>query len=123
MKETGKNWFNLSSNELTSRCRNVVATGVLAFSLMPSHGAAPLTGTSTPASTAVIDAKAEFISYQGRLTDSGSLASGSYDFQFLLKDAATGGSTVGEVLNVRSFATRFRIQDNKLQNCCDPARG
>ena len=100
MKETGKNWFNLSSNELTSRCRNVVATGVLAFSLMPSHGAAPLTGTSTPASTAVIDAKAEFISYQGRLTDSGSLASGSYDFQFLLKDAATGGSTVGEVLKM-----------------------
>jgi len=100
MKGTGKNWFNLSSNELTSRCRNVVATGVLAFSLMPSHGAAPLTGTSTPASTAVIDAKAEFISYQGRLTDSGSLASGSYDFQFLLKDAATGGSTVGEVLKM-----------------------
>jgi hypothetical protein len=100
MKETGKNWFNLSSNELTSRCRNVVATGVLAFSLMPSHGAAPLTGTSTPASTAVIDAKAESISYQGRLTDSGSLASGSYDFQFLLKDAATGGSTVGEVLKM-----------------------
>jgi hypothetical protein len=100
MKGTGKNWFNLSSNELTSRCRNVVATGILAFSLMPSHGAAPLTGTSTPASTAVIDAKAEFISYQGRLTDSGSLASGSYDFQFLLKDAATGGSTVGEVLKM-----------------------
>ena len=100
MKGTGKNWFNLSSNELTSRCRNVVATGVLAFSLMPSHGAAPLTGTSTPASTAVIDAKADSISYQGRLTDSGSLASGSYDFQFLLKDAATGGSTVGEVLKM-----------------------
>jgi hypothetical protein len=100
MKGTGKNWFNLSSNELTSRCRNVVATGVLAFSLMPSHGAAPLTGTATSTAPVVIDVTGDSISYQGRLTDSGSLASGSYDFQFVLKDAATGGSTVGEVLKM-----------------------
>ena len=81
-----------------SRYRKVVTAGVLAFSLMSSHGAAPLTGTSTSPAPVVIDVTGDSISYQGRLTDSGSLASGSYDFQFLLKDAATGGSTVGEVL-------------------------
>ena len=81
-----------------SRYRKVVTAGVLAFSLMSSHGAAPLTGTSTSTAPVVIDVTGDSISYQGRLTDSGSLASGSYDFQFLLKDAATGGSTVGEVL-------------------------
>ena len=81
-----------------SRYRKVVTAGVLALSLMSSHGAAPLTGTSTSTAPVVIDVTGDSISYQGRLTDSGSLASGSYDFQFLLKDAATGGSTVGEVL-------------------------
>ncbi|RME12849.1 MAG: hypothetical protein D6816_00510, partial [Bacteroidetes bacterium] len=33
--------------------------------------------------------------YQGRLTDGGSPANGTYDFQFDLYDAATGGSPVG----------------------------
>jgi len=38
------------------------------------------------------------VSYQGRLGDGGAPANGSYDFQFLLKDAATAGSTVGGVI-------------------------
>jgi hypothetical protein len=70
-----------------SRYRKVVTAGVLAFSLISSHEAAPLTGTATSTAPVVIDVTGDSISYQGRLTDSGSLASGSYDFQFLLKDA------------------------------------
>lgn len=38
------------------------------------------------------------VSYQGRLGDGGTPANGSYDFQFLLKDAATAGVTVGGVI-------------------------
>ncbi len=38
------------------------------------------------------------VSYQGRLGDGGAPANGSYDFQFLLKDAATAGNTVGGVI-------------------------
>ena len=98
MRSRKKSPWHLGSHEPMSRYRKVVTAGVLAFSLMSSHGAAPLTGTSTSTAPVVIDVTGDSISYQGRLTDSGSLASGSYDFQFLLKDAATGGSTVGEVL-------------------------
>ena len=98
MNSRGKSPWRLGSHEPMSRYRKVVTAGVLALSLMSSHGAAPLTGTSTSTAPVVIDVTGDSISYQGRLTDSGSLASGSYDFQFLLKDAATGGSTVGEVL-------------------------
>ena len=36
--------------------------------------------------------------YQGRLTDGGSPASGAYDLQFVLFDAAVGGSQVGPIL-------------------------
>ena len=38
------------------------------------------------------------ISYQGRLSDGGSPASGSYDFQFTLKDAASAGNSLGEAI-------------------------
>jgi hypothetical protein len=38
------------------------------------------------------------VSYQGRLGDNGAPANGSYDFQFLLKDAATAGNSVGGVI-------------------------
>ncbi len=36
------------------------------------------------------------ISYQGRLVDNGSAANGSYDFEFALVDAATGGNVLGQ---------------------------
>jgi hypothetical protein len=36
--------------------------------------------------------------YQGRLTDGGSPASGTYDFQFILYDAAVGGAQQGPVV-------------------------
>lgn len=36
--------------------------------------------------------------YQGRLVDGGTPASGTYDLQFILMDAASGGSQVGSIL-------------------------
>jgi len=36
--------------------------------------------------------------YQGRLTDDGSPANGSYDFRFILYDAEVGGSQVGDIV-------------------------
>ena len=62
----------------------------------------PSTQTSTTATastaTATVEADGGVVSYQGRLTDGGFPTSGSFDFQFLLKDAATAGKTVGEPL-------------------------
>ena len=49
-------------------------------------------------STAVV--AADPISYQGRLSDNGSPASGSYDFQFTLRDAASAGNALGEAIKM-----------------------
>ena len=38
------------------------------------------------------------LTYQGRLTTSGAPATGSYDLQFLLYDASSGGAQVGPLL-------------------------
>ncbi len=100
MKRRAKSRWQLGSHEPVSRYRKVVTTAFFAFSLMSSFGAAPSTGAPTSSAPVVVDVTGDSISYQGRLTDSGSLASGSYDFQFALKDAATGGATVGEVLKM-----------------------
>src|SRR5436190_17326885 len=43
--------------------------------------------------------------YQGRLTDGGVLASGNYDIRFDLRDAPTGGSSVGASNIVSGVAT------------------
>ncbi len=63
----------------------------------------PTTSVSGSVNTAVANATAsaatpDSISYQGRLSDGGSPASGSYDFQFTLKDAASAGNSVGEAI-------------------------
>ncbi|MES4792658.1 MAG: hypothetical protein C4321_06410, partial [Chloroflexota bacterium] len=36
--------------------------------------------------------------YQGRLTDAGSPANGTYDLRFILYDAETGGAQVGSIV-------------------------
>ena len=59
----------------------------LAFALVAWPAAA-----QTPAGTA--------FTYQGRLSDAGSPASGSFDFQFALFDAPVGGGQVGATLDV-----------------------
>jgi hypothetical protein len=43
------------------------------------------------------DALGTAFTYQGRLTDGGSLANGEYDFQFTLYDAASNGTQVGSM--------------------------
>lgn len=50
-------------------------------------------------SVAGLEGIAETISYQGRLVDGGQAATGSYDFQFLLMDAATGGQSLGPAVS------------------------
>src|SRR6266545_2713826 len=43
----------------------------------------------------LVGAETTTFTYQGRLTDSGSTANGSYDLKFRLYDAATGGAQIG----------------------------
>ncbi|MEY4692533.1 MAG: hypothetical protein RIT19_2858 [Verrucomicrobiota bacterium] len=62
-----------------------------AGTLLAADPSSPASQTPPPSSLAPGP-----VSYQGRLTDGGAPANGSYDFQFLLKDAATAGTTVGE---------------------------
>src|SRR5258706_594490 len=45
--------------------------------------------------TAPAFAQGTVFTYQGRLTDNGSAANGSYDLQFYLRDALAGGNAVG----------------------------
>src|SRR5262249_56065322 len=54
----------------------------------------------------VIRVKAETSSftYQGRLADGGSAASGNYDFQFALWDSASGGTQIGSTLTLNTVA-------------------
>src|SRR5262245_59341877 len=42
--------------------------------------------------------------YQGRLTDGGNPATGSYDFRFTLFDAPTGGAAVGSPVTANGVA-------------------
>jgi hypothetical protein len=64
----------------------------LALALLP---AAPCLA-QTPLGTA--------FTYQGQLTDAGSPANGSYDFQLILYDAASGGSQVGPIVSLDDLA-------------------
>ena len=60
------------------------------------------TGLAAPATDALVSpalaAVGTAFTYQGRLTDGGSNASGTYDFEFKLYDASTGGSQVGSTV-------------------------
>jgi len=56
---------------------------------------AALTSTAVVSGSTTAVVAADPISYQGRLSDSG-----SYDFQFTLKDAASAGTTSGEAIQM-----------------------
>jgi len=58
------------------------------------------TSTAVVSGSTTVVVAADPISYQGRLSDNGSPASGSYDFQFTLKDAASAGNTLGEAIKM-----------------------
>jgi len=67
-----------------------------------------LSATVTPAQSLVF-------TYQGRLTDGGSAASGNYDLQFALFDAASGGSQIGATQTLSGVvvsAGTFTVQLN-----------
>ena len=56
-----------------------------------------LFATLSFASVALADPLGSAFTYQGRLTDAGSSASGVYDFEFALFTSAIGGSAVDTV--------------------------
>jgi len=62
-----------------------------------AQGFGPQGDTSSTAATGTA------FTYQGQLTDGGSPASGNYDFQFTLYDAASGGNQVGGTLTKSSI--------------------
>jgi hypothetical protein len=70
--------------------------GILVFAIVVLVLSAQYGLAQTPVGTA--------FTYQGRLTDGSSPASGGYDFQFTLYDAAADGSQVGPIV-VRDNAT------------------
>jgi hypothetical protein len=55
------------------------------------------------------NAQTTSFSYQGRLTDGGSAATGNYDLQFSLWNSASGGSQVGSTLTMNAVAVRSGI--------------
>jgi hypothetical protein len=66
----------------------------LAAGLVLAQGSGPQGGDVSQASLGTA------FTYQGRLTDGGSPANGSYDFRFILYDDAVGGSQVGGIATV-----------------------
>ena len=48
-------------------------------------------------SVSLVQAQTTAFTYQGRLTNNSNAANGSYDFQFALFDALTGGNQVGTI--------------------------
>jgi len=72
----------------------VVSIGLLTSGVALARRAAPPRRASGALGSA--------FTYQGRLTDGGNPANGSYDFQFRLYDAAAGGSQVGSTVTKAS---------------------
>lgn len=85
----------------TSITRWLLLLTVLASTLFlfaPSHQANAQSPTNVEA------ALGSTFTYQGRLNDGGNPATGSFDFQLILYDAASGGSQKGSTLNVDKVA-------------------
>src|SRR5438477_3557302 len=68
----------MSSRKVVAGLAVLVAVGAASVRAQPPQGTA--------------------FTYQGRLTTSGAPATGSYDLQFLLYDASSGGAQVGPLL-------------------------
>jgi hypothetical protein len=75
--------------EKTMKTSGLALLAILLSSVLPSSAQTPLGSGFT---------------YQGRLTDAGSPATGSYDFRFTLFDAGSGGNPVGTPLAVDAVA-------------------
>jgi hypothetical protein len=73
-----------------------IALGLLIIALVPVATALGDNSDSGQGrSTEAVTALGSAFTYQGRLTDSGSPANGTYDLRFILFDAETGGAQVG----------------------------
>ena len=75
------------------RSRKICLLSRRRFSLLVLAVAISLSGGSALAQTTAF-------TYQGRLTDGGTLANGSYDLQFALWDTLSGGSQIGATQNL-----------------------
>jgi hypothetical protein len=71
--------------------KNTIVNLVLLISLL-SFGATAFAQTAS-------------FTYQGKLTDGATAANGTYQFQFKLFDAASGGSQVGQTLDLPATVT------------------
>ena len=69
---------------------------LLSALLVTGSGSAQFLGTGSPNGPQALLGTA--ITYQGRLNEGGSPAAGSYDFQFILYNAAAGGAQVGSMV-------------------------
>jgi trimeric autotransporter adhesin len=81
------------------------------FILMAANGASVFAQDQPPASPEA--ALGTAITYQGRLSDGSGPANGSYDFQFILYNAGSGGAQVGSLLvkeNVPVSSGLFTVQ-------------
>jgi hypothetical protein len=74
--------------------------------LQPQNNATRLAGLFLflCATAVVATAQTTGFTYQGRLTDGGTAANGSYDLQFTLFDSASGGAQVGSTQTISSVA-------------------
>ena len=91
------------------KSRNLIRLGVTALALLlatlligPASGVraqdgGPAAGDAASQPQAPAETLGTAFTYQGRLVDAGNPASGVYDFQFRLYDAASGGSQIGAV--------------------------
>lgn len=89
-------WARISMVVLTL-CMSVLLTSSPA-----SVGAQEATQAANPDETAATVGTA--FTYQGRLTDNGNPATGAYDFDFTLFNAASGGAQVGGALTKENVA-------------------
>jgi hypothetical protein len=93
--------------------RPLALLAVLAASLFllapPQHA-----GAQTPDEVAAVNVPVgSAFTYQGRLTDNGNPANNTYDFQFILYDAATGGNQQGGIVTQSSVTVSnglFNVQ-------------
>ncbi len=75
-----------------------IAAGLGIIALVPVATAlGDGSGGSYGSSTEAVTALGTGFTYQGRLTDGGSPANGTYDLRFILYDAETGGAQVGSI--------------------------
>jgi len=83
----------------------------LAMGVVAQNGRAPTTANAPTGSSL-----GTAFTYQGVLTDNGNPADGSYDLQFKLYDAASGGQQVGSTFSLNDEAINEAFLEQKDEN-------